>query len=163
MWASSPSVALLLGISCSGGGAILTVGPSSSTPSQALQAYLGADVTDHLDFCRDIIELLTGLFADTAQFNSASTPFLGLRDIVQDLDAGQILRQRFAATLFAGVLRDGDVVIGKDGLCGFVGFEQLELVGIDGRQKLHFCDRTARSSADVPFLADGRFAAAEKR
>ena len=54
-------------------------------------------MTDHLDLGRNDVQLLADLFPDAAKRSSAGTLFLRFGNVVDDLDAWQVIRQRFAA------------------------------------------------------------------
>jgi hypothetical protein len=115
----------------------------------AFAGLFGADMAEHLHPGRDVVELFAGLFADAAQHRPAGTPFLIFRNVVQDLDAGQIRRQRLAAALFTGVCRDNNLFVFLDGRNGCVGDKQRQLVGRNERQRFGIVGQPV-SSKDMP-------------
>ncbi len=68
----------------------------------------GPDMALHLHDGRDVVELFGDLFADAFQTSSVGADFLILRQIVDDFDARQVIRQRLASPLCSGVGRDLD-------------------------------------------------------
>lgn len=67
-----------------------------------------ADMAFHLHDGRDVVELFRDLFADALEADPAGANLLVLGQVVDDLDARQMVRKRLAPPLGPGVGRDFD-------------------------------------------------------
>ena len=75
----------------------------------ARAGVLQPDMADDLDLGRDDIELLGGLFADAFErLAIVGADLVGLGQVVDDLFAWQLRRQRWSAPTLAGMRLDGD-------------------------------------------------------
>jgi hypothetical protein len=64
----------------------------------------------HPDLGRDVMNSFTDLLTDAGHWSAAGAGLFFLRQVMNNFVSGQLWRERFSAPLFAGVLKNGDLL-----------------------------------------------------